>query len=324
MANFSPRISEVDSGVSRVSPLRDSFPPLNGTVNGRPSDDLLHGALPPRLERLADPVNEEDQQAGKRSRGENVVIWMLGWRTSPNRELLVSAGNNLSNPNVTVIPELDVEIHEEDVLISVVDGTPSIDFSTRVHDMVDATLANSVIVHLLGRMIGYNALLTRIRSLWTPSGEMALVDLDNGYYLVCFAKADDVNRVLLGGPWLIYGNYLTVQPWSRNFSTEKEHPDHIVVWARLSGLPYRYYTKSMFRFIANAIGKIIKIDYNTKEGKRGRFARIAVVIDLNKPLVPSLVIDDKRQITKYEGLPMICYSCGKFGHTMETCKGEWM
>ncbi|KAL4367934.1 hypothetical protein GQ457_05G017930 [Hibiscus cannabinus] len=352
MANFPPHISEVDSGVPRVSPLWDSFPPLNGTANGRPLDDLLHGALPPRLERLADPVNEEDQQAGKRSRGENVVDMDVGLEdvaksgiagqrsgdsegmvcdgcgavlsegkslVKPSyRDLL--AGNNLLTPNVPAIPELDVEIHEEDVHISVVDGTSSIDFSTRVHDMVDATLANSVIVRLLGRMIGYNALLTRIRSLWNPSGEMALVDLDNGYYLVHFAKADDVNRVLLGGPWLIYGNYLTVQPWSHNFSTEKEHPDHIVVWARLSGLPYRYYTKSMFRFIANAIGKIIKIDYNTKEGKRGRFARIVVVIDLNKPLVPSLVIDGKRQIIVYEGLPMICYSCGKFGHTMETCK----
>ncbi|KAL4340266.1 hypothetical protein GQ457_08G027370 [Hibiscus cannabinus] len=332
-ANFSLRISGVDSGVSRVSPLRDSFPPLNGTAS--------------------DPVNEEDQQAGKRSRGENVVDMDVGpedvaksettgqragdseGMVCDGRAAVISegkspikpsyhdllAGNNLLNPNVNAIPELDVEILEEDVHISVVDGTPTIDFSTRVHDMVDATLANSVIVRLLGRMIGYNALLNRIRSLWSPSGEMALVDLDNGYYLVRFAKADDVNKVLLGGPWLIYGNYLTVQPWSRNFPTEKEHPDHIVVWARLPGLSYRYYTKSMFHFIANAIGKIIKIDYNTKEGKRGWFARIDVVIDLNKPLVPSLVIDAKRQIIEYEGLPMICYSCGKFGHTVETCKG---
>ncbi|KAK8492917.1 hypothetical protein V6N12_038617 [Hibiscus sabdariffa] len=74
MANFSPRISEVDSGFPRVSPLRDPFPPLVGTANGRPPDGLLQCALPPRLEQLADPVNVEDQQAGKRSRGENVVV----------------------------------------------------------------------------------------------------------------------------------------------------------------------------------------------------------------------------------------------------------
>ncbi|KAL4277927.1 hypothetical protein GQ457_03G002210 [Hibiscus cannabinus] len=327
---------EVESESPRVSPLRDPFPPLVGMANGRPLEGLLQGSFFPRLERLVDPVNVEDQQAGKRRRGENAVDMdvgledverykTIGKRTDVRNSLAkpsfrdLLAGNKSQNPHVSVIPELDVEIKEDDVHISFVDGTPSIDFSARVHDKVDATLANSVIVRLLGRMIGYNALLTRIQSLWTPSGEMALVDLDNGYYLVRFANADDVNRILLGGLWLIYGNYLTVQPLSRNFSTNKEHPDQIVVWARLSELPYRYYTKSMFCFIANAIGKIIKIDYNTEEGKRGRFARIAVVIDLNKPLIPNLIIDGKRQIIEYEGLPMICYSCGTFGHNRESC-----
>ncbi|KAK8996713.1 hypothetical protein V6N11_020212 [Hibiscus sabdariffa] len=166
MANFSPRISEVDSGFPRVSPLRDPFPPLVGTANGRPPDGLLQCALPPRLEQLADPVNVEDQQAGKRSRGENVVVMdvsledvdrsettgkrpgdsegmvcdvsgtMLSEGNSlvkPSyRDLLV--GNKSPNPPASAIPELDVEIHEEDVHISFVDGTPLIDFSARVHE----------------------------------------------------------------------------------------------------------------------------------------------------------------------------------------------
>ncbi|PPR81864.1 hypothetical protein GOBAR_AA38849 [Gossypium barbadense] len=43
----------------------------------------------------------------------------------------------------------------------------------------------------------------------------------------------------------------------------------------LPALPNRYYTKSIFRAIANVIGKVIKIDYNTTEGKRGHFAHLA-------------------------------------------------
>ncbi|KAL4289744.1 hypothetical protein GQ457_14G000690 [Hibiscus cannabinus] len=328
---FSPRISEADLRSSRASPLRDPFSPLTGSANGRPPDGSLQSVIPSRLERLAEPVSVEDQQVGKRSRGEEddvmdvgldkvggTVSLAAGYRDSvcdvsdmqqteersqvkPSfRDML--AGNKPLNVPGFAIPELDVEMQEEDVQLSSVDGTPAIDFSDRIHDRVDAKLANSVIVRLLGRMIGYNALLNRIRSLWNPSGEIALVDLDNGYYLVRFANGDDVSRVLLGGPWQIYGNYLTVQPWSRSFTMTKEHPDQIVVWARLPGLPYRYYTKSMFRFIAGAIGKVIKIDYNTTEGKRG------------------LLIDGKRQIVEYEGLPMICYTCGKYGHTVEVCK----
>ncbi|KAL4352806.1 hypothetical protein GQ457_06G008600 [Hibiscus cannabinus] len=111
-----------------------------------------------------------------------------------------------------------------------------------------------------------------------------------------------------------------VQPWSRNFSTDLDHPDKIVVWARLPGLPYRYYMKIMFRYIAGVIGRIVKIDYNTPEGKRGRFTRLAVVVELNKPLVPRILIDGVYQKVEYEGLPTICYSCGRYGHSDDVCK----
>ncbi|KAL4361894.1 hypothetical protein GQ457_04G017540 [Hibiscus cannabinus] len=347
--NFSPGIPEAYLRSSRGSPLRDPFLPLTGATNGRPPDGSLQSVIPSRLERLAELVSVEDQQVGKHSRGDEDIVIDVGLDKSggtvplaagyrdlacdvsdlqqtegrsqvkPSFRDMLTGNKSLNFPG-SAIPELDVEMQEEDVQLSSMDGTPAIVFSERIHDRVDAKLANSVIVRLLGRMIGYNALLNRINSLWNPSGEIALMDLDNGYYMVRFANGDDVSRVLLGGPWQIYGNYLTVQPWSRSFTTAKEHPDQIVVWARLPGLLYRYYTKSMFRFIARAIGKVIKIDYNTSEGKRRRFARLLVIVDLNRPFVPSLLIDGKRQIVEYEGLPMICYTCGKYGHSTEVCK----
>ncbi|KAK8507653.1 hypothetical protein V6N12_066988 [Hibiscus sabdariffa] len=61
------------------------------------------------------------------------------------------AGNKPLNFSGSAIPELDVEMHEDDVQISSVDGTPAISFSDRIHDRVDAKLANSVIVRLLGQ-----------------------------------------------------------------------------------------------------------------------------------------------------------------------------
>ncbi|KAL4368333.1 hypothetical protein GQ457_05G013190 [Hibiscus cannabinus] len=166
------------------------------------------------------------------------------------------------------IPYLDVEVRDEDVTMSTLDGTLMIAFSGRLHDLIDEKLANSVVVCLLGRSIGFSALENMIKTFWKPSGEIALIDLDNDYYLVRFAQSENCSKVLMGGPWIIYGCYLTVQPWSRNFSTEGDHPTKIVVWARLSGLPYRYYTKSIFRIIVGTMGKIARIDYNTNEGRR--------------------------------------------------------
>ncbi|KAL4297374.1 hypothetical protein GQ457_12G006380 [Hibiscus cannabinus] len=351
MANFAPKNQEVVQVNPRVSEVGALNAPLFGASGGRPPDLDRQGVVPPRLERSANPVTAEDQQAVKRSRGESDEAMDVGledttvdsmngiqegvvYDESGEKGDDLQGGDQHAKPSfrdmligkpagmaaASSITELDVEVLEGDVHISDMEGTPVIRFSDRIHDMVDAKLESSVIVRLLGRAIGYNALLNRIRSLWNPSGEVALVDLDNGYYLVRFANVADVSRMLIGGPWVIYGNYLTVQPWSRNFSTDVDHSGEIVVWARLPGLPYRYYTKSMFRYIASVIGRVVKIDYNTSKGKRGRFARLAAVVDLNKPLVPGVLIDGIYQRIEYEGLPTICYSCGRYGHTDEGCK----
>ncbi|KAL4271801.1 hypothetical protein GQ457_13G020760 [Hibiscus cannabinus] len=231
-------------------------------------------------------------------------------------------GNDGVRFTVQTISELDVEVTDEDVLLGGDNVLPEIRFSDKVHDAIDEKLAKSVIIRLLGKSIGYRALLNIIQSLWNPMGEVQLIDLDNDYFLVRFAKEEEYVHVLTGGPWVIYGSYLTVQSWSRNFSTSTEYPEKIMVWVRLPKLPYRYYTKSLFRYTANAIGKIFRIDYNTEYGKRGRFARLAVIIDLNRPLVSGIVIDGTRQDIEYEGLPAICFSCGKYGHSKDLCGKE--
>lgn len=74
-------------------------------------------------------------------------------------------------------------------------------------------------VKLLGRSIGYRVLHGRILTLWQPRGTFVLTDLENGYYMVRFDSSDDYLKVLSGGPWVIFGHYLMVQPWSSSFST---------------------------------------------------------------------------------------------------------
>ncbi|KAL4282241.1 hypothetical protein GQ457_03G010920 [Hibiscus cannabinus] len=228
-------------------------------------------------------------------------------------------GMNNSTKGGSSIKELDVKVKDEDVRVGGGGELPEIWFSDRVHEAIDAKLAKSIIVRLLGKPIGYRALWNRIHALWNPVGEISLIDLDNEYYLVRFAIEDNFHKVLSGGPWVIYGSYLTVQPWSRHFKSEEDHPSHIMVWVHLPKLPYRYYTKSLFKYIAATIGDVVRVDYNTEEGKRGRFARLAIIVDLKKPLISGIIIDGKRQDIEYEGLPLIFFKCGKYGHMKESC-----
>ncbi|KAE8729402.1 hypothetical protein F3Y22_tig00003715pilonHSYRG00059 [Hibiscus syriacus] len=126
---------------------------------------------------------------------------------------------------------------------------------------------------------------TRIQALWKLVGEIQLIDLDNAYFIVKFTDERDYTKILTEGPWTIYGRYLTVQLWSKSFSTFEKYPSHAIVWVRLPGLPYRYYYKALFRRLVNHVGRVVKVDYNTQAGERGKFARLVTLVDLNKPLL---------------------------------------
>ncbi|XP_052289925.1 uncharacterized protein LOC127899834 [Citrus sinensis] len=71
--------------------------------------------------------------------------------------------------------------------------------------------------------------------------------------------------------------------------------------------------------IGQLVGNVIKIHYHTELRKRGKFARIAVHISLTQPLVSQFNLDGRIQKVEYEGLLIICYQCGKYGHNRTVC-----
>lgn len=84
-------------------------------------------------------------------------------------------------------------------------------------------------------------------------------------------------------------------------------------------MPLHYYHKRILKLLGQIIGKVLRIDYNTESATRGKFARIAVDVELNKPLVSQFLLDGKLQRIEYESLPSICFECGKYGHILSEC-----
>ncbi|KAH1090968.1 hypothetical protein J1N35_018225 [Gossypium stocksii] len=115
----------------------------------------------------------------------------------------------LGSPSAYVDEE--IEFLDGDIHRSIVNGIPAIDFLEMIQ-ILYKEMELTVVVKLLGRNIGYAALNNRIRSLWNPSKPFHLMDIENGYYLAKFQYVADYNKVFSQGPWLIYGQYLTVQP----------------------------------------------------------------------------------------------------------------
>lgn len=71
--------------------------------------------------------------------------------------------------------------------------------------------------------------------------------------------------------------------------------------------------------MGNKLGKAVRADQCTVDSSRGRYARVCVEVDLKKPLVPQFLLNDDIQRVEYEGLHLICFECGEYGHRMELC-----
>lgn len=52
---------------------------------------------------------------------------------------------------------------------------------------------------------------------------------------------------------------------------------------------------------------------------KGKFARLCVQIDVNKPLITAILIGKFEQPVCYEGIQKLCFGCGQVGHRKENC-----
>lgn len=62
------------------------------------------------------------------------------------------------------------------------------------------------------------------------------------------------------------------------------------------------------------LGKTIKVDKTTNTTQRARYARVCIEMDLAQPLVLSVSVFENPQTVEFEGLHLICFNCGKYGH----------
>ncbi|KAH1039642.1 hypothetical protein J1N35_041385 [Gossypium stocksii] len=84
----------------------------------------------------------------------------------------------------------------------------------------------------------------------------------------------------------------------------------VLAWIRLLGLPGYLYKKKIIEEIGGTTGKVVRLDFNTDSRIKGRFARMAIFINLDKPLIAQVLVNSRHQRVKYEALPTISFSYG--------------
>lgn len=208
--------------------------------------------------------------------------------------------------------------------ISLEDGgrlIPKIKLDPKVFNDLCEPWCDVLIITLLGKTIGYKVMKERLQKLWKPKGGFEILDVDNNYFLVKIDLQADKERVTSWGPWMLFYNYLCVAHWTPEFASPSTIIKKTLVWVRFPVLNLLYYDESVLLGIASVIGKPIRVDQNTLKVERGRFARICVEIDLSLPVVGRFWLDDHCYRVEYEGLHLICSTCGCYSHVARNCEG---
>lgn len=78
--------------------------------------------------------------------------------------------------------------------------------------------------------------------------------------------------------------------------------------------------KKILTRIGSTLETMLKVDKITSLHSRGKYARICVELDLDKPLASHLYLRGMKIFLEYEGLHSICFRCGKYGHKKDTCR----
>lgn len=138
----------------------------------------------------------------------------------------------------------------------------------------------------------------KLANTWKLEGAIDIMNVGNGLFMIKFDREEYKLKVINGGPWMIFDHYLVVRQWDPYFNAARPSIDKTMVWVRIPSLNLAYYDEDLLWALASVIGNPIKVDTHTLKMERGRFTRLCIEIDLNKPVVGKVGING--------GLHIIC------------------
>ncbi|XP_074287666.1 uncharacterized protein At4g02000-like [Silene latifolia] len=223
------------------------------------------------------------------------------------------------NDDVFDIEDLAIDSEDEDIVEKEESNCPIITLSKDEKSVLRKPWRRSLIIKMFDKQIGYLSLMRKLQAKWSIKGKLTLTDLGCSYYVARFTAREDLEHVLLQGPWMIDDHYLTIRKWAPNFVPSEDKIRRLTTWVRIPNLPVEYFNKEFLSKIGDKIGNVVRIDKNTEMAERGQFTRMSIEVDIDKPLLSKFRLNKKVYHIQYEGLRMICFECGRLGHLKENC-----
>ncbi|XP_024200319.1 uncharacterized protein LOC112203614 [Rosa chinensis] len=128
-----------------------------------------------------------------------------------------------------------------------------------------------------------------------------------------------MNHALCGRPWILSGQTLVVQKWRPDFDPMIANIGKMALCVRICGLPVKLFKNYTIAAIGKIFGTVVKVDQVTIGQARGKFAHVCIEVDLSKPLRPFVEVEGVAYGVFYDGISIICFECGCYGHVKDKC-----
>lgn len=132
-----------------------------------------------------------------------------------------------------------------------------------------------------------------------------------------------MESVLWNRLWSFDRNHLVLDRVSGEEQPLNLNMHYGVFWVRIYDIPLMLGLEMITKKIRKVLRAFEEMDRN-KGHRNGRFMKIKVTLDLNKPLKKGTMVrfKDKTHIDffKYERLLTFCFMCGRISHQLKDCK----
>lgn len=178
---------------------------------------------------------------------------------------------------------------------------------------------NALILCVLGADLSMSMLKSYMQRVWNFVHLPDLYYHDEGYFILHFRNHEDMDVVLMKGPYTYRNMPLLLMEWRQDFDIKKDLMRTLPLWVKLPQLPLHLWGATSLNKIGSAIGTPLVTDECTTHKLRVSYARMLVEVDITHKLLEEITITDhegrqRKQAIEYEWKPKFCDKCQQIGH----------